>query len=119
MLCSIIKNEMQSYRESSAGSSLACFYFDFQDERKQQSVNLIRWIPSQFIIATPIVPDRLQTLFGECQRGKQQPSYEDLTHGLRNMISDHPQLHVAIDALMNRRTGKIFLLFLASGVIGN
>jgi len=78
---------------------MAYFYFDFNDDKKQQHENLIRSLIVQLSTQSEKYSDSLQALYSRSKDGKHQPSYDGLVGSLKSMLQLHPKTYIILDAL--------------------
>jgi hypothetical protein len=82
-------------------ASMAYFYFDFRDIDKQHWRDLIASLLTQLSFHPGPRCDILSRLYSKHENGMQQPSDDDLTHYLKEMLSlpDQRPIYLLIDAL--------------------
>jgi hypothetical protein len=90
---------MISHCQASPAHALAYFYFDFNDIQKQNHGNLVRSLISQLCVQSAIITDSLDALYSQHKDGQQQPSIDDLTTTLRDMLRVSEKTFIIVDAL--------------------
>ena len=96
---SIIRHIMALCKPGQA--HLAYFYFDFRDEKKQNSRNLITSLLSQLSTFSDTSSDVIFQLYSTHGNGTRRPTDDDLTKCLKQMLlvlAEHP-IYIIIDAL--------------------
>lgn len=79
--------------------AVAYFYFDFNDINKQQSEKLIRSLILQLASQCTHLPERLQWAYSRSQKGQNQPTTEELTVLLQQILISFSSTYVLLDAL--------------------
>jgi len=82
-------------------ASMAYFYFDFRDAKKQRWSDLLSSLLIQLSSQSNPCWDILSSLYNACDEGAQQPSNEDLTRCLKQMLTfpDQCPIYLIMDAL--------------------
>jgi len=80
---------------------MSYFYFDFRDAKKQRWSDLLSSLLIQLSSQSDHCCDILSSLFNAYDEGAQQPSNEDLTRCLKQMLtfSDQCPIYLIMDAL--------------------
>ncbi|GAB7332096.1 hypothetical protein MBLNU13_g03981t2 [Cladosporium sp. NU13] len=94
----IVKDMQESCAEDPA-KSLAFFFFDFDDVEKQDPINMVKSLLSQFLNRCEIVPDTVQSLYVVCENGQREASEQQLLQAIRDTIELLPAPFVVLDAL--------------------
>jgi len=90
----IRENDLRNSR-----STLAFYYFDFNDQGKQKPSNFLSSIAAQFCSQLPILPDRAKSLYTKCHEGRQKPVLKDLQATLGWIFKELDQVFIIIDAI--------------------
>jgi hypothetical protein len=82
-------------------ASMAYFYFDFRDAKKQGLRDLLTSLLIQISASSGPCCDILSNLYSAHDMGKNQPSDSSLTASLKKMVTlpDRPPIYLIIDAL--------------------
>jgi hypothetical protein len=82
-------------------ASMAYFYFDFRDVKKQSLRDLLTSLLIQISASSGPRCEILSTLYSAHDEGKNQPSDSSLTECLKKMVTipDQPPIYLIIDAL--------------------
>lgn len=93
------------------------FYFDFNDTEKQNFENMIRSLVMQLSADSTTLPRPLGLLYTSCIQGQRQPTAEALLKTLRELVEDHQNVFLMIDALdkCNERDELLSTLNLIAG----
>lgn len=94
----IIEDVLQHYHED-VESSIAYFYFDFNDPAKRQHDKLVRSLVSQLSMQSPEGMRELQQLYLNCQHGQRQPTGDALVTILGQLLAGRDHVYVVLDAL--------------------
>lgn len=79
--------------------AIAYFYFDFNDDEKQNHEKLLRSLITQFSSQCVNVPKPLEALYHRSKDGRQQPTIDSLMSILQYMLRTFQQTFIIIDAL--------------------
>jgi hypothetical protein len=79
--------------------TLAYFYFDFKDAKKQVVRSLICSLVTQFSRTCTSTPEGLATLYSKCLDGQHTPTSTSLMKALRDIITGFHHAYIVIDAL--------------------
>ena len=96
---STIIQDVVSHFQSEPTTAVVYFYFDFNDLDKQHTKNLISSLIVQLSAQSPHLPDSLQSAYSRSQNGQKQPTIEDLTILLRQMLKIFKGTYILLDAL--------------------
>ena len=96
---STVIRELKDLSLKFANTTLAYFYFDFQDRSKQQVSDLVRSLITQLADNCYKIPSVVETLYKECSDGNEQPSFVSLLQALRELASMFTDVYIVIDAL--------------------
>lgn len=77
----------------------AFFFFDFNDEQKQDREMMVRSLVRQLLQQSNKIPVSLDDLFSSCESGQRRPPVDALQEVLRSMIQELPEIYVVLDAL--------------------
>jgi hypothetical protein len=94
----VIEN-MQEFCAEDPAKSLAFFFFDFNDAEKQDPVNMIKSLLSQFLNRCGSVPDTVRSLHTTCENGRRGASQQQLLQALRGTLKLLPAPFIVLDAL--------------------
>jgi hypothetical protein len=94
----IIK-DMQEFCAENPAKSLAFFFFDFNDVEKQDPVNMVKSLLSQFLNRCNSVPDTVRSLHASCENRRREPSQQQLLQALRDTLELLPATFIVLDAL--------------------
>lgn len=94
----IIQDVISQY-QSEPTIAIAYFYFDFNDSDKQRSENLIRSLIVQFAAQCLHLPELLQSVRSRLQKEKKQPTIEQMTAILRQLLKSFNTMYIMLDAL--------------------
>ena len=94
-----IIQDLQEYCNDDPARSLAFFFFDFNDIDKQDPVNMVKSLLSQFLNRCVRVPEALQSVYAACEGGRRQASEQHLLHALKHTLELLPAPFVVLDAL--------------------
>jgi hypothetical protein len=94
----IIK-DMQEFCAEDPAKSLAFFFFDFNDVEKQDPINMVKSLLSQFLNRCNRVPDTVRSLHATCENGRREASQQQLLQALRGTLELLPAPFVVLDAL--------------------
>ena len=78
---------------------VAYFYFTFSDPTKQTCNSVLRSLILQTSAGHPTFGDLLSKLHNDCQNGKRQPTINELTGLLKEMLEYLPCTYIVLDAL--------------------
>jgi hypothetical protein len=86
------------------GRATAYFFFDFNDEQKQDPEMMVRSLLCQLLQQSvkqqsAKIPASLDDLFSSCGGGQRRPLVDAFQEVLRLMIQELPQAYVVLDAL--------------------
>ena len=82
-----------------ASIALAYFYFDFQDQSKQQSSALLRSLLIQLVDSYHGTPAAIESLYKDCNNGSKQPNSMSLLQTLQGLLGLFDHAYIVIDAL--------------------
>ena len=94
----IISEILQKYHLRSE-TSVAYFYFDFNELAKQKSDEMIRSLITQLSRQSTKDPKKLKLLFSFCNNGQRQPDTTDLLIVLKDILKGFNKAYVVLDAL--------------------
>jgi hypothetical protein len=97
-ISSTIIEHLKEHCEKS-GSSLAYFYFDFNDTEKQKVSNLVSSLLTQLCHKLDNLPEQLKELYKRCNYGQQKAAIRDLGAMLSLTLKNLKDVFVVIDAL--------------------
>ena len=99
VLSSTVITEILRQCSHSSGSSLAYFFFDFNDSEKQRSSMMIRSIITQLYSQSYDARIEVESLFSSCQDGQQPADLETLMITLQAAIRKSEHTYIVLDAL--------------------
>ena len=100
---------------SSNQAVVAYFYFTFSDPNKQTCNSLLRSLILQISTSHPGPGDHLSELYRECQKWNRQPTINELTVLLKNMLESLAGTYLILDAL-DECTDRESLLYLLKSI---
>lgn len=99
VLCSTLLESIFENAAGDLGKTVAYFYFDFNDQQKQDPQLMIRSLISQLSQQCINISPGLDGLFLACENGQRQPSLDASLKVLQQLIEELPCTYVIIDAL--------------------
>ena len=78
---------------------MAYFYFDFNDEKKQQYGRMLRSLILQLVRCREAVPAAIESLYSSCARGSTQPADGPLLDVLKDIIQGFDKIFIVLDAM--------------------
>ena len=96
---STIIQDLISYYHSERTIAVAFFYFVFNDPDKQRAEKLIRSLLVQLSAKCLHLPEPLQSAYYRSQNGQNQPTIEELSLLLRQIIKGFRSTYILLDAL--------------------
>jgi hypothetical protein len=99
VLSSAVLDDILEHTTNDPGKAVAYFYFDFNDEKKQDANLMVRSLVSQLSQHYARVPQKLDSLFSSCRGGQQQPSDDAVFGVLQTLVDEFPCTYFVIDAL--------------------
>lgn len=107
----IIQHLISSYQFEPA-IAVTYFYFDFNELDKQRTEMLIRSLVVQLAAQCPHLPDSLLSAHSRSQSGKNQPTMDEMTTILRQMVKSFDVTYIVLDALDECKNREDLLEFL-------
>lgn len=104
-----IVKELQGFCAADPAKSLAFFFFDFDDAKKRDPVNMVKSLLSQFLNRCSSVPDTVRSVYTACGDGQCEASLEQLLQALRDTLELMPASFVVLDALDECRSWSTLL----------
>ncbi|KAL9133097.1 MAG: hypothetical protein Q9175_005728 [Cornicularia normoerica] len=99
ILCStILEHVLNNYAQMS-NIAVLYFFFDFNDNDKQQHEGMIRSLLSQLSMHCASVSPELETLYSSCMNGGRKPTFEALLETLHQMTTAFENTFIVLDAL--------------------
>ncbi|KAK5676541.1 hypothetical protein LTS10_010842 [Elasticomyces elasticus] len=98
-------HDLQAYCEDDPEQTLAYFYYDFNDSAKQDPVNMIKSLLSQFLEQGVRIPQSLQS----CSNMGRSISSDQLLDALHETLRACPASYIVLDAL-DECTARVDLL---------
>ncbi|TFY70352.1 hypothetical protein EVG20_g2664 [Dentipellis fragilis] len=99
VLCSTIIKSLLQDCKSKNSSTVAFFYFDFNDSAKQIFRNLLGSTLGQLSSQSSDAASVLKVLYAEHDSGHKQPSLSSLQHALKNILKLSGTVYLVLDAL--------------------
>lgn len=99
VLSSTVATELFRQCSQSTGSSLAYFFFDFNDPEKQQCDRMIRSIIKQLYCQSHHAMVEVESLFSSCQDLQKPADIATLTITLQAIIGKSENTYIILDAL--------------------
>jgi hypothetical protein len=112
VLASLIIHHLE--QDSPPGSVLLYFFFDFVDQKKQNTENMIRSLICQLYQQEDRVRQDLEDAFLDCQSGSQQPTLDSLKRVLNSMLEKAEGITIVVDALDESCTRRDLLAWIRS-----
>lgn len=94
-----IIEDIQEFCAKDPTKSLAFFFFDFNDVEKQEPINMVKSLLSQFLNRCNSVPDTVRSLYATCENRRREASQQQLLQALRETLELLPAPFVVLDAL--------------------
>ncbi|PSN62572.1 hypothetical protein BS50DRAFT_122517 [Corynespora cassiicola Philippines] len=99
VLSSTVLEDIREYTKDDPGKALAYFYFDFNDQKKQDPEEMVRALVSYLLQQCVRVLPGLDKQFSSHRNRQEKLSLEILLGVLRELIDDFPSTYLVIDAL--------------------
>jgi hypothetical protein len=99
ILSAAIVRDMQEFCAKDPAKSLAFFFFDFNDAVKQDPINMVKSLLSQFLNRCTSVPETARSLYASCENGRREASQEQLLQALKDILKLLPSPFMILDAL--------------------
>ncbi|MCJ1394682.1 hypothetical protein MMC18_007562, partial [Xylographa bjoerkii] len=99
VLASTLIEDVLKFSQYTPSSTVACFYFDFNDSEKQQHEKMPRSLITQLTMQTSTTHEPLWSLYFGCNDGKLQPTVEALLVTLCKMAEKFEDVFLVFDAL--------------------
>ena len=112
ILSASIMEDVQHYCDNDPTKSLAIFFFDFQDARKQGATDMIKSLISQLIGACVSVPEAVESLYVACKELGRGASKKQLLQALKSILEMLSDTFVIVDALDECTTWNLLSDFL-------
>jgi hypothetical protein len=90
---------MQMFCNEDPSNALAYFFFDFNDAKKQDPINMVKSLLSQFVNVCTSVPEKVRSIHATCEKERREASQEELLQALRNTLELLPATFIVLDAL--------------------
>jgi Cdc6-like AAA superfamily ATPase len=94
----IIEHLLQHCRDNNSMET-AYFYFDFNDERKQDPELMLRSLLRQLLQRSDTIPEGVDALFSSSEKLEQQPPLHAVMEMTRQMLQEFKHAYVVVDAL--------------------
>jgi hypothetical protein len=94
-----IIEDMQMFCKEDPAKSLAFFFFDFNDAKKQDPINMVKSLLSQFVNGCTSVPEKVESMRATCEKERREASQEELLQALRDTLELLPVTFIVLDAL--------------------
>ena len=99
VLSSTIIEAINSHSSSESDWAVLYFFFDFNDEKKQQTDKMVQSLTVQLSSQNISVPQSLLSLYKSCANGERQPAYHSLVNTLHEMLAGFNRTYIVLDAL--------------------
>jgi hypothetical protein len=99
VLSSTIVEDLLRHCGNDCGKVIAYFYFDFKDAQKQEPEQMLRSLLDQLSQRSIRTFESIDTLYLNCENGRQIPSQEALLEVIPQVIRGFNQVFVVLDAL--------------------
>jgi len=86
ILSSTIIESIFDHCSNNSSLAILCFYFDFNDAKKQRPESMIRSLIIQLSLQCISVPQTLNSHYKTCTDGQRQLAYDSLLETLQQMI---------------------------------
>lgn len=90
--------------------SVVYFYFDFNDDSKKRTEDMLRSILVQLYHKHPAAREKLKTLYAMSGEGGQQLSLVDMQDAFKSIVRQLEQLSIVVDALDESDSESIHIL---------
>jgi hypothetical protein len=94
-----IIEDLQMFCKEDPAKSLAFFFFDFNDAKKQDSVNMVKSLLNQFVNGCTSIPEKVRSIHATCEKERREASQEELLQALRDTLELLPAPFIVLDAL--------------------
>lgn len=95
----IIQDVISKCQSGPSPIAIVYFYFDFNDSAKQKTEMFIRSLVMQFAAQCPHLPGSLQLAHSQSQCEQKQPTIDDMTTVIRQMLNSFDTTYILLDAL--------------------
>lgn len=106
ILTSTLLEDILTNFAGDSDKAVAYFYFDFNDQTKQDPNLMIRSLLSQLSQQCVKASVSLGALFTSCNNGRNPPSPDSLLHALQSLLQEFPHVYIILDALDECRNRK-------------
>ncbi|KAK6433559.1 hypothetical protein LTR95_010262 [Oleoguttula sp. CCFEE 5521] len=94
-----ICRELEEDCSNDPAKTLAIWFFDFNDNAKQDPSNMLRSLVGQFLNGCAHIPASVQSLYATCEKSGRSPSADDLLLLLKHVLQTIPTPLIVLDAL--------------------
>lgn len=116
---STIIQDIISQYQSEPTIAIAYFYFDFNDMDKQRTEKLIRSLILQFAVQCPKLPESLESAYTRSLSESKQPTTEELTFLLGQVVKYFDSIYILLDALDECTDREDLFEFIVALIDGN
>ena len=99
ILASTIIDYIQDHHVVQGRSTLAYFYFDFNDASKQKVTNFMSSILADLCAQTNLLTDTVKQMFSKCNDGHREPLLSDLRSSFFSILPAFNTVFIIVDAL--------------------
>jgi Cdc6-like AAA superfamily ATPase len=99
VLSTTVLENIREHTTDDPGKATAYFYFDFNEQKKQDPEMMVRSLLSQLLQQYIEVLPSIDALFASSQHGKPPPPFEKLMKVLQELIDKFPTTYLILDAL--------------------
>jgi len=94
----VLEDVLESSK-ADVGRAVAYFYFDFNDQQKQEPEMMVRSIVCQLLPRCVLTSSVFEGLIASCENGQSPPPVDVLLSVLRSLVGEFPHTYLVIDAL--------------------
>ena len=99
MLSATVVENILNREPFDPSSAVLYFYFDFNDNSKQEHEKMIRSLLAQTLRYCVDVPQQVESLYSSCMEGGWQPTCEELLEALYQTMASFKETFIILDAL--------------------
>ena len=99
VLSSTIISELHAEYQPGTQSTVAYFFFDFNDAEKLTPEHMVRSLIEQLFNSASLTAATLEALFSDCSETNRQPDLDGLLRVLKTIVSEMPLVYFIVDAL--------------------
>ncbi len=99
VLCSTIIDDVASSCKTSVRNTIAYYYFDCNESKKQTCEGFARSLIAQLCGQNSENSKTMESLFAQCGEGQREPDIESLSQALRKLTDHFEEIYFVVDAL--------------------